>query len=100
MLNISPNLEVKGRRVGGANYQIPIVVIGDRKLILAHRWLLDAARSEPATTKRRTLYQQAQEVIIHDAPCVALYNATGVRFYTLPLTPEKVLRRLREPAAG
>ena len=42
--NISPNLEVKGRRVGGANYQIPIVVPGDRKLILAYRWLITAAQ--------------------------------------------------------
>ncbi len=43
--NISPNLEVKGKRIGGANYQVPIVVMGDRKLTLAHRWILEAARS-------------------------------------------------------
>ncbi len=43
--NISPNLEVKGKRIGGANYQVPIVVIGDRKLTLAYRWLLVAARA-------------------------------------------------------
>ncbi len=43
--NISPNLEVKGKRIGGANYQVPIVVTGDRKLILAHRWLLEAAKA-------------------------------------------------------
>ena len=43
--NISPNLEVKGKRIGGANYQVPIVVVGDRKLTLAHRWLLEAARA-------------------------------------------------------
>ena len=45
MRNISPSLEVKGRRIGGANYQIPIVVSGDRKLILAHRWLIEVSRS-------------------------------------------------------
>ena len=44
--NISPNLEVKGKRIGGANYQVPIVVTGERKLTLAHRWLLAAARSK------------------------------------------------------
>ncbi len=43
--NVAPNLEVKGRRIGGANYQVPIVVMGDRRLGLAHRWLLEAARS-------------------------------------------------------
>jgi small subunit ribosomal protein S7 len=45
MRNISPNLEVKGKRIGGANYQVPIVVVGDRKAALAHRWLLEAARA-------------------------------------------------------
>ena len=45
MRNISPNLEVKGKRIGGANYQVPIVVVGDRKMTLAHRWLLEAARA-------------------------------------------------------
>lgn len=44
--NVSPNLEVKGRRVGGANYQVPVVVVGDRKLALAHRWILDASRAK------------------------------------------------------
>jgi len=42
--NISPNLELKSRRVGGANYQIPIEVRGDRKVTLAIRWLLAGAR--------------------------------------------------------
>ncbi|PIR07041.1 MAG: 30S ribosomal protein S7 [Candidatus Komeilibacteria bacterium CG11_big_fil_rev_8_21_14_0_20_36_20] len=45
MRNVSPNLEVKGKRIGGSNYQVPIVVIGDRKLTLAHRWLIKAAQS-------------------------------------------------------
>ena len=43
--NVSPNLEVKGKRIGGANYQVPIVVMGDRKITLAHRWILAAARA-------------------------------------------------------
>jgi small subunit ribosomal protein S7 len=43
--NVAPNLEVKGKRIGGANYQVPIVVTGDRKLTLAYRWLLEAARA-------------------------------------------------------
>lgn len=44
MRNVSPNVEVKGRRIGGSNYQVPVVVMGDRKLTLAHRWLIGAAR--------------------------------------------------------
>lgn len=46
MRNVSPNLEVKGKRIGGANYQVPIVVSGDRKVTLAHRWILEAARAK------------------------------------------------------
>jgi len=44
--NVSPSLEIKGRRIGGANYQVPVVVMGDRKLILAHRWLITAAKAK------------------------------------------------------
>lgn len=44
--NVSPSLEVKGKRIGGANYQVPIVVTGERKTTLAYRWILDAARSK------------------------------------------------------
>lgn len=43
--NVGPSLEVKGRRIGGANYQIPYEVKGGRKETLAHRWLIEAARS-------------------------------------------------------
>ncbi|MFH1354075.1 MAG: 30S ribosomal protein S7 [bacterium] len=41
--NVTPALEVKGRRVGGANYQIALEVRGERKEALAMRWLKEAA---------------------------------------------------------
>jgi len=41
--NVSPSVEVKSRRVGGSNYQVPIEVNPRRKLSLAMRWILDAA---------------------------------------------------------
>ena len=44
--NIAPVVEVKSRRVGGANYQIPTPVRGDRKLALAFRWIIDAANTK------------------------------------------------------
>lgn len=44
--NISPTMEVKGRRIGGANYQVPIVVSAERKLALAYRWLIEAAQKK------------------------------------------------------
>jgi len=43
--NISPLMEVKSKRIGGANYQVPRLVRGERKLSLSFRWLLGAARS-------------------------------------------------------
>jgi len=42
--NIRPMVEVKSRRVGGATYQVPVEVRGDRAMALAMRWLVDAAR--------------------------------------------------------
>ena len=47
MRNISPVLEVKPRRVGGSTYQIPVEVAPSRRMSLALRWLLAAARSRP-----------------------------------------------------
>ncbi len=44
MENIKPALEVKSRRVGGANYQVPIEVKADRSQALALRWLVQYAR--------------------------------------------------------
>lgn len=44
--NITPAIEVRSRRVGGANYQIPTPVRGARKHALAYRWLLVAARGK------------------------------------------------------
>lgn len=42
--NVGPRVEVKSRRVGGASYQVPIEVRGDRRLSLAIRWLIEAER--------------------------------------------------------
>ena len=43
--NVSPMVEVKSRRVGGATYQVPVEVRTSRRTALAMRWLIDAARS-------------------------------------------------------
>lgn len=44
--NVAPQVEVKSRRVGGANYQVPIEVRGDRRQALAIRWLIEAAQGK------------------------------------------------------
>ena len=42
--NVRPSVEVKSRRVGGATYQVPVEVRSSRRMALAMRWLIDAAR--------------------------------------------------------
>ena len=43
MKNVTPSIEVRGRRIGGANYQIPTPVRGNRKQALGFKWLIEAA---------------------------------------------------------
>ena len=43
--NVMPQVEVKSKRVGGANYQIPMPVRGERRLALAFRWIIEAANT-------------------------------------------------------
>jgi len=52
--NVSPALEVRSRRVGGATYQVPVEVRQDRSRALAIRWIINAARArnEPTMTGR------------------------------------------------
>ncbi|MDR0433803.1 MAG: 30S ribosomal protein S7 [Gracilibacteraceae bacterium] len=50
--NVMPALEVKARRVGGANYQVPIEVRPERRQTLALRWLVDFARKRGERTMR------------------------------------------------
>jgi small subunit ribosomal protein S7 len=50
MKNIMPVLEVKARRVGGANYQVPVEVRADRREALGIRWLVGYARKRGEKT--------------------------------------------------
>ena len=53
--NVTPLLEVKGKRIGGANYQIAQEVRGDRRETLAMRWLREAALTRPGHTMAERL---------------------------------------------
>jgi small subunit ribosomal protein S7 len=53
--NVKPALEVKSRRVGGSNYQVPIEVRPQRRTALAIRWLIGFARSRPEKSMREKL---------------------------------------------
>lgn len=70
LANISPNFEVKSRRVGGANYQIPFPIQGHRQQHFAFSWLVQAARDRKGAPYSKRL---ALEIV--DA-----YNETGGAF--------------------
>lgn len=55
MRNVSPVLEVKPRRVGGATYQVPVEVPPERRTSLAMRWTLTAARARPGKSMAEKL---------------------------------------------
>ena len=57
---VSPLLEVRGRRVGGANYQVPIQVRGERRFALGCRWVIGAAKARKGKPMHEKL---ASEII-------------------------------------
>lgn len=58
--NVMPVLEVKPRRVGGANYQVPVEVRPERRVSLAVRWLVEYARQRP---ERGMVEKLAREIL-------------------------------------
>ncbi len=59
--NVSPILEVKGRRIGGANYQVPMEVQEPRKTSLGMKWVIDAARSKKGKSMAQKLATELME---------------------------------------
>ena len=53
--NVKPSLEVKSRRVGGSNYQVPVEVNPNRRTSLALRWLISFARKRPERSMTQKL---------------------------------------------
>jgi small subunit ribosomal protein S7 len=65
--NVKPVVEVKSRRVGGANYQVPVEVRPERRQALAFRWIIDAARARGEKTMTERLGNELADA----------YNKTG-----------------------
>ncbi len=68
--NAAPDVEVKSRRVGGANYQIPFPVPKDRSLALAFRWLIQAARSKKGKAMHKKLAEELIEAFNNQGSAV------------------------------
>lgn len=58
--NVQPQVEVRSRRVGGANYQVPLPVRGERQNSLTFRWIIGAARSK----KGEQMYKKLATVLV------------------------------------
>jgi small subunit ribosomal protein S7 len=65
--NVSPSMEVRSRRVGGANYQVPVEVRKERQLSLALRWIIAAAQAKKG---------KAMKVVLADE-LLAAYKGEG-----------------------
>ena len=59
--NVKPMVEVKSRRVGGANYQVPVEVRPIRRMALAMRWIRDAARGRGEKSMQQRLASELSE---------------------------------------
>ena len=70
MKNITPLVEVRARRVGGANYQVPVEVRPERRQTLAVRWLVTYARKRGEKTMAQRLAGELMDA----------YNSTGASF--------------------
>jgi len=56
--NAAPLLEVRPKRIGGATYQVPMEVRGDRKITLATRWIVGAAKSKKGKPMEERLAEE------------------------------------------
>lgn len=56
--NASPSLEVKPKRIGGATYQVPVEVQGERRQTLAMRWIIQAAKSKKGKSMKERLAEE------------------------------------------
>ena len=68
--NVSPFLEVKSRRIGGANYQVPREVRGDRKITLAMRWIINAAHSHKGMPMAKRLAEEFLAAARNEGPAI------------------------------
>lgn len=67
---VGPEMEVKSRRVGGANYQVPIPVSADRQLALAMRWIIKFVREQKGKTTAEALSNLLMESANDEGPAV------------------------------
>lgn len=68
--NVSPLMEVRSRRVGGANYQVPREVPQQRRVSLAYRWLINAARAKKGKPMAQKLADEIKLAVNNEGSAV------------------------------
>ncbi|MCX5659039.1 MAG: 30S ribosomal protein S7 [Planctomycetota bacterium] len=74
--NVKPEVEVRSKRVGGANYQVPMQVNRKRQQSLAFRWILEAARSEKGKPMHLRLAKELMDASKNEGKAVATRENT------------------------
>jgi small subunit ribosomal protein S7 len=74
--NVKPSVEVRSRRVGGANYQVPMSVTTRRRQSLAFRWLLQAARDEKGRPMANRLARELYDASKNEGKAVSTKENT------------------------
>jgi small subunit ribosomal protein S7 len=68
--NVGPQMEIRSRRVGGANYQVPREVRPERKQALAYRWILIAARARKGMPMANRLAEEIIAASKNEGPAI------------------------------
>ncbi len=68
--NVGPAIEVRSRRVGGANYQVPREVRPERKQALAYRWILEAARGKKGQSMDKKLAEEIMQAFNNEGAAI------------------------------
>lgn len=74
--NVKPRVEVRSKRVGGANYQVPMQVNRRRQQSLAFRWIINAARSEKGKPMHRRLAREIYDAFNSEGKAMSTRDQT------------------------
>ena len=74
--NVKPRVEVRSKRVGGANYQVPMQVNRRRQQSLAFRWIINSARQEKGKPMYRRLARELYEASNREGKAVSIRDQT------------------------
>lgn len=74
--NVQPNVEVRSKRVGGANYQVPMNVSRRRQQSLAFRWIIQAARSDSGKPMSQRLARELMDAAKNEGKAVSTREQT------------------------